>query len=154
MNEVYVVKNILWVVPSKFVQIASTIKQLDDLDTMIVEEVVGRLKAHEVCIQAHQEVDEKKLLLIHEGQKETRSDRMSKSQRTIKQPWRTRKRKPETRTIQVVEEAEIIGIEDIMGKTKLKTPTKARFNAIIAKTTSIMLPNSRTHGEKGIKKQI
>lgn len=50
INEAYVVKKILWVVPSKFVQIASTIDQFVDLDTMTIENVVGRLKAHEVRI--------------------------------------------------------------------------------------------------------
>lgn len=65
MDEVYVVKKILRVVPSKFVQIASTIEQFVDLDTMTFEEVFGRLKAHEVRIQVHQEVDEKKILLTH-----------------------------------------------------------------------------------------
>ena len=40
--------------PSKFVEIASTIEQFADLDMMAVEEFVGRLKAHEVRIQVHQ----------------------------------------------------------------------------------------------------
>ena len=45
--EAYVVKKILRVVPLKFIQIASTIEQFGDLEKMIVEEIVGSLKAHE-----------------------------------------------------------------------------------------------------------
>lgn len=55
MNEAYMVKKILRVVPSKFVQIVSTIEQFTDLDTMSVEEVVGRLKAYEERIRGHVE---------------------------------------------------------------------------------------------------
>lgn len=47
IEEWYVVKKILRVVPSKFVQIASTIEPFGELDTMIVEVVIGRLKALE-----------------------------------------------------------------------------------------------------------
>lgn len=52
-------------VPSKFVQLASTIEQFGDLDEMTFEEVVGRLKAPEIRIGVHKE-PEKKLLLTHE----------------------------------------------------------------------------------------
>ena len=41
------VKKILRVVPSKFLQLASTLDQFGDSDKMTVEEVIGRLKAHE-----------------------------------------------------------------------------------------------------------
>lgn len=47
IEESYVVKKFLRAIPVKFLHIASTIEQFGDLDTMLVEEVVGRLKAHE-----------------------------------------------------------------------------------------------------------
>lgn len=55
MNDVYVVKKILRVVPSKFVQTTSTIEQFADLETMYADEVVGRLKAPEERIHGHVE---------------------------------------------------------------------------------------------------
>ncbi|GJX64161.1 putative RNA-directed DNA polymerase [Tanacetum coccineum] len=42
VEEAYVVKKLLRAVPSKFLQIASTIEQFADLDNMTVEEVIGR----------------------------------------------------------------------------------------------------------------
>ncbi|XP_023736152.1 uncharacterized protein LOC111884051 [Lactuca sativa] len=66
VEEAYVVKKMLRAVPSKFLQIASTIEQFEDLYVMTVEEVVGRLKAHEERIKEHGEVEEKKLLLTHQ----------------------------------------------------------------------------------------
>lgn len=66
MDEAYIVKKILRAASSKFVQLASTIEQFGDLDAMTFEEVVGRLKAHEVRIKVHQEPDEKKLLMTYE----------------------------------------------------------------------------------------
>lgn len=57
-------------------------------------------------------------------------------------------------TTQVMEEVVITIIEEVMGKTKLKTMTKSRYNAIIAMNTGIMLPNAKTHEEKGFKKLI
>lgn len=48
-------KKLLHAVPSKFVQIASTIEQFADLENMTVEEVIGRLKAHEERIPGHSE---------------------------------------------------------------------------------------------------
>ncbi|GJT49321.1 retrotransposon protein, putative, unclassified [Tanacetum coccineum] len=66
IEETYVVKKLLRAVPSKFVQIASTIEQFGDLDHMSVEEVVGRLKTHEERIKGHVEADEKKLLLTQQ----------------------------------------------------------------------------------------
>ncbi|XP_074326838.1 uncharacterized protein LOC141664780 [Apium graveolens] len=47
IKEDYVVKKLLRAVPNKFLQIASTIEQFGDLETMSVEETVGSLKAHE-----------------------------------------------------------------------------------------------------------
>lgn len=47
MKESYVVKKLLRAVPSKFLQIVSTLEQFSDLEKVSVEEVVGSLKAHE-----------------------------------------------------------------------------------------------------------
>lgn len=65
VDESYVVKKLLRAVPSKFVQIASTLEQFGDLDVMTVEEVIGRLKAHEERIRGHTDSEERKLLLTH-----------------------------------------------------------------------------------------
>lgn len=66
VEESYVMKKILRVVLSKFMQIASTLEQFGYLDRMTVEEVIGRLKAHEERMKGHGEIEEKKLLLTHE----------------------------------------------------------------------------------------
>lgn len=47
IEETYVVKKLLRAVPPKFLQIASTIEQFGNLETMTIEETVGSLKAHE-----------------------------------------------------------------------------------------------------------
>ncbi|KAL8112465.1 hypothetical protein AgCh_019970 [Apium graveolens] len=47
IKEDYVVKKLLRAVPNKFLQIASTIEQFGDLETMSVEETVGSLKENE-----------------------------------------------------------------------------------------------------------
>lgn len=47
MEESSVVRKILRAVPEKYLQIASNMEQFGDLKVMTVEEVVGRLKAHE-----------------------------------------------------------------------------------------------------------
>lgn len=76
VEESYVVKKMLQAVPSKFVQLASTIEQFANLDEMTVEEVVSRLKAHEERIRGHGETEEKKLLLTHQewNERNKRSD--------------------------------------------------------------------------------
>nr|GEV06275.1 hypothetical protein [Tanacetum cinerariifolium] len=66
VEEAYVVKKLLRAVPSKFLQIASTIEQFADLDTMTIEEVIGRLKAHEERVRGKSEIGEGKLLLTHQ----------------------------------------------------------------------------------------
>ncbi|XP_074376722.1 uncharacterized protein LOC141718240 [Apium graveolens] len=63
MEESYVVKKILRAVPHKFVQIASTIEQFGNLKTMTVEELIGRLKAHEERVRGHVEDNGNQLLL-------------------------------------------------------------------------------------------
>ena len=56
-------KKILRAVPHKFVQIASTIEQFGNLKTMTVEELIGRLKAHEERVRGHVEDNGNQLLL-------------------------------------------------------------------------------------------
>ncbi|GJS30316.1 zinc finger, CCHC-type containing protein [Tanacetum coccineum] len=86
VEESYVVKKLLRAVPSKFLQIASTLEQFGDLDTMTVEEVIGRLKAHEERMKGHGDNDERRLLLTHQewserNKKKTEGDSKSKSNR-------------------------------------------------------------------------
>ncbi|GJV34844.1 hypothetical protein Tco_1407321 [Tanacetum coccineum] len=61
VEEAYVVKKLFRVVPSKFLQIASTIEQFSNLDNITVEEVIGRLKAHEERVHGQSESGEGKL---------------------------------------------------------------------------------------------
>ncbi|XP_074336204.1 uncharacterized protein LOC141673363 [Apium graveolens] len=68
IDEGYVVKKLPRAVPKKFLQIASTIEQFGDLDTMSVEEAVGSLKAHEERLKGQGEHSRgQQLLLTEEG---------------------------------------------------------------------------------------
>ncbi|XP_017217013.1 uncharacterized protein LOC108194564 [Daucus carota subsp. sativus] len=67
IKESYVVKKLLRAVPSKFLQIASTIKQFGNLEKMTVEEVMGSLKAHEERMKGNNENNGGQLLLTEEG---------------------------------------------------------------------------------------
>lgn len=66
MNEAYVVKKLLRAVPSRFLQITSTIEQFGNLETMSVEEAIGSLKAHEERLVCKTEPKESQLLLTKE----------------------------------------------------------------------------------------
>lgn len=66
VEEAYVVKKLLRVVPSKYLQIASTIEQFGDLEQMTVEETVGRLKAHDERIREQTDSKGNQLLLTEE----------------------------------------------------------------------------------------
>lgn len=66
MDETYVVKKLLRAVPSKFLQIASTIEQFGDMETMTVDETVGRLRAHEERMKGQSEGAGSQLLLTQE----------------------------------------------------------------------------------------
>ncbi|KAI3788194.1 hypothetical protein L2E82_00924 [Cichorium intybus] len=86
VDESYVVKKLLRAVPTKFLQIASTLEQFGDLDKMTVEEVIGRLKAHEERMKGHGDNDERRLLLTHQewserNKKKIEGDSKSKSNR-------------------------------------------------------------------------
>ncbi|KAL8090283.1 hypothetical protein AgCh_039668 [Apium graveolens] len=60
MNESYVVKRLLRAMPSKFLQIVSTIEQFWNIETMSIEEAVGSLKAHEEhCKKPRREREQK-----------------------------------------------------------------------------------------------
>ncbi|XP_074328368.1 uncharacterized protein LOC141666275 [Apium graveolens] len=63
MEDSYVVKKLLRAVPSKFLQIASALEQFENLEEMLVEEVVGSLKAHEEWLRGTSEMNQGKLLL-------------------------------------------------------------------------------------------
>ncbi|XP_074373463.1 uncharacterized protein LOC141713787 [Apium graveolens] len=47
LTDSYVVKKLLRAMPTKYLQIVSTMEQFGDIENMTVEEVVGSLKAHE-----------------------------------------------------------------------------------------------------------
>ncbi|XP_017239790.2 uncharacterized protein LOC108212576 [Daucus carota subsp. sativus] len=64
MEESSVVRKILRVVPDKFLQIASNIERFGDVKAMSVEELVGRLKAHEERMKGRSEQPEQQQLLL------------------------------------------------------------------------------------------
>lgn len=63
VEEAYVVKKLLRVVPKKFLQVVSTIEQFGDFNIMTVEEVIGRLKAYEERIRIYADDEGEHLLL-------------------------------------------------------------------------------------------
>lgn len=63
MEESYVVKRMLRSLPNKFMQIVSSIEQFADLKSMTVEELIGRLKAHEERLRNANLVDDEHVLL-------------------------------------------------------------------------------------------
>lgn len=65
MEESYAVKKFLRAVHKKFLHIASAIEQFGDLNTMTVEEVIGRLKAHEERLGVSGDDTEEHVLLTH-----------------------------------------------------------------------------------------
>ncbi|XP_074326852.1 uncharacterized protein LOC141664798 [Apium graveolens] len=66
VEEVYVVKYLFRAIPSKFLQIASVIEQFGNLEEMLVEEVVGSLKAREERLRGLTETNPGQLLLTEE----------------------------------------------------------------------------------------
>ncbi|XP_074346212.1 uncharacterized protein LOC141684982 [Apium graveolens] len=73
VDEAYVVKKLLRAVPSKFLQIASTIEQFGNLEEMLIEEVVSSLKAHEKRLPGTTEKGKGQLLLTEEEWKRKES---------------------------------------------------------------------------------
>ncbi|XP_074342950.1 uncharacterized protein LOC141680692 [Apium graveolens] len=66
VEEVYVVKKLLRAMPSKFLPIASMIEQFGKVEEMLVEEVIGSLKAHEERLKGTIETNQGHLLLTEE----------------------------------------------------------------------------------------
>ena len=66
VSESYVVKKLLRAVPSKFLQIASTIEQFGNLEKMSVEETIGSLKAHEERLKGQSGTKGDQLMLTEE----------------------------------------------------------------------------------------
>ncbi|XP_074336171.1 uncharacterized protein LOC141673336 [Apium graveolens] len=66
IGEAYIVKKLLRVVPSKFLQIASAIEQFGNLETMSIEEIIGSLKAHEERLAGQGVIKEGQQLLLTE----------------------------------------------------------------------------------------
>ncbi|XP_074355672.1 uncharacterized protein LOC141695315 [Apium graveolens] len=66
MEEAYIVKKLLRAVPSRFLQIASTIEQFGDLEGMSVEEVISSLKVLEERLSGRTEANQGQLLLTEE----------------------------------------------------------------------------------------
>lgn len=63
VEESNVVKKLMRAVPTKYLQIASTIEQFGDIEAMLEEEVVGRLKAFEERLLGQSESTGGQLLL-------------------------------------------------------------------------------------------
>ncbi|XP_074348950.1 uncharacterized protein LOC141687552 [Apium graveolens] len=74
IDECNVVKKLLRAVPIKFLQIASTIEQFGDLDTMTLEETVGSLKSHEERLKGTTDTGGNQLLLTREQWIEREND--------------------------------------------------------------------------------
>lgn len=66
ISETYVVKKLLRAVPSKLLQIALTMKQFDNLETMTVEETVGSLKAYEERLKGQSDTTGSSQLMMTE----------------------------------------------------------------------------------------
>lgn len=77
MDEQYVVKKLLRAVPSRFIQITSTMKQFGNIETMSVEEAIRSLKAHEVCVRGKSESNEGQLIHRKEEWKNEKMTRES-----------------------------------------------------------------------------
>lgn len=88
VSESYVVKKLLRAVPSKFLQIASTIEQFKNLETMSVEETVGSLKAHEERLKGQSGSKGDQLMLTEEewAKRESTEGKLL----LTKEEWRSR----------------------------------------------------------------
>ncbi|GJW04984.1 hypothetical protein Tco_1563840, partial [Tanacetum coccineum] len=73
----------------KFLQIASTIEQFADLDNMMIEEVIGRLKAHEERVRGQSESGEGKILLTHQEWLERSKKKGDEEQKTSQRNTRS-----------------------------------------------------------------
>lgn len=66
VNESYVVKKLLRAMPTRFLQITSTMEQFGNLNTMSMEDAVGALKAYDERIKGKNETNDSKLMLTEE----------------------------------------------------------------------------------------
>lgn len=66
VEESYIVKTLLRAMPTKFLQITSTIEQFADLKTMTVEEAICSLKAHEERLRGQSDNGNSHLLLTED----------------------------------------------------------------------------------------
>ena len=73
MEESYVVKKLLRAVPSKYLQIVSTIEQFGDLKTMMVEEAIGCLKVYEERLRGMSGNNDDEHLLLTRAEWEAQS---------------------------------------------------------------------------------
>lgn len=86
--ESYVVKKLLRVVPTRFIQITSTLEQFGDLDKMSLEESVGSLKAHEERMKGRTEASGGQLLLTEDEW--IRREKYDKKLLLTKEEWKRR----------------------------------------------------------------
>ncbi|XP_074337726.1 uncharacterized protein LOC141674925 [Apium graveolens] len=78
IGEEYVLKKLLRAVPTKFLQIASAIKQFGELGMMSVEEVIGSLKAHEERLSGQECSREEQQLLLMDDEWSKRENNSGK----------------------------------------------------------------------------
>lgn len=94
VDQSYVVKKLLRSVPSKFLQITSTIEKFGNLEVMTIEEAVGSLKAHEERLRGKNEISGGQLLLTEEEWKKRENN---EGQLLLtKEEWMKRTTKGET----------------------------------------------------------
>ncbi|KAJ0493121.1 putative RNA-directed DNA polymerase [Helianthus annuus] len=75
LEEVDLVKRLLDSMPKPFLQLVASIEQCFDLDTMLFDEAVGRLKAYEERMKSHEEKEGEGQLLMASEQKNGDGDR-------------------------------------------------------------------------------
>ena len=64
VKEIFIVKKFFQVVPSRFMQIVTSIEQINNLKNMLVEQVVGHLNVHEERLRGYEYKDEEKNVLL------------------------------------------------------------------------------------------
>lgn len=89
ISEAYVVKKLLRAVPSRFLQIASTIEQFGNLETMTVEETVGSLKAHEERLKGQSDTTGGSQLMLTE-EEWTKKENEGRKLLLTKEEWQKR----------------------------------------------------------------
>ncbi|XP_074336143.1 uncharacterized protein LOC141673307 [Apium graveolens] len=91
IKESYIVKKLLRAMPTRFLQITSTIEQFGDLDKITVKEAMGSLKVHDERIKGKGESNDNKLHLTEE---EWRKRESNESKLLLKrEEWQNRSNK-------------------------------------------------------------